>query len=209
MNAPARLVVLVSGTGTNLQAVLDACAAGRLPAEVVAVVSNRAAAFGLERARRAGVPAIAAPKRRDQERREYDVQLADLVAACRPDWVVLAGWMRLLSSAFLDRFPGRVVNLHPALAGTFPGVNAIARAHEAFQRGEITTTGVMVHLVPDEAVDAGPVIAQAEVPLVPGETLEELEARMHAVEHLLLVLALNRLIRDGAPSVPALATQET
>lgn len=195
-----RLAVLISGNGSNLQALLDASASGQLPAQIVAVVSNRPEAFGLERARRAGVPALAIAKERGQERLAYDATLAARVSAFHPDWLVLAGWMRLLTRAFLDRFPGRVVNLHPALPGVFPGVNAIERAYAAFQRGEITHTGVMVHLVPDEGVDNGPVLSQAEVPIYPTDSLETLSARVHVVEHRLLVDTLARLVRsEGVP----------
>ena len=190
-----RLVVLISGNGTNLQAILDACAAGALNARVAAVFSNVAAAYGLERARQAGVPAIYLPKPAAQPRREYDGALAEQVAGYAPDWVVLAGWMRLLSSAFLERFPGRVLNLHPALPGAFPGTQAIERAFAAWQRGEISHTGVMVHRVPDEGVDSGPVLAQASVEIKPGDDLAALEARVHAVEHQLLVETLRRVIR--------------
>jgi phosphoribosylglycinamide formyltransferase-1 len=193
----SRLVVLISGNGSNLQAVLDACASGALPASVVAVVSNTHDAFGLERARRAGVPAIVQPKPKDQNRREYDSRLAETVASHRPDWVILAGWMRVLSSEFLNRFPNRVINLHPALPGTFPGTHAIERAFEAFGRGEIRVTGVMVHLVPDEGVDCGPVLVQEEVPIRPGDTLASLETRIHEVEHRLLVDAIRTVIAEG------------
>jgi len=193
----ARIVVLISGTGTNLQAILDACEHGDLPASVVAVISNRREAYGLERARRHGIPALYYPlapyRAAGRDRRAYDADLADVVASYAPDWVVLAGWMHVLSGAFLDRFPSRVVNLHPALPGTFPGTNAIARAFEAYQRGEIAGTGVMVHLVPDEGVDCGPVIAQEAVPISASDTVESLEARIHAVEHRLLVGAIRRL----------------
>jgi formyltetrahydrofolate-dependent phosphoribosylglycinamide formyltransferase len=198
----ARLVVLISGSGSNLQAILDACDNDTLPAQVVAVVSNKKAALGLERARRAGVPAIYQPKYKSQDRRQYDVELADLVASYRPDWVVLAGWMRVLSMAFLGRFPNRrfsnrVVNLHPALPGKFPGTHAIQRAYEAFQTGEIDHTGVMVHLVPDEGVDDGPVVAQEIVPILAEDTVDTLEARIHTVEHRLLVSSLGTLIEQN------------
>lgn len=189
----ARLVVLISGSGTNLQAILDACASGYLMAEVVAVISNRESAFGLERARAAGIPAIARPKPKEQDRRDYNKGLATLVASYEPDWVVLAGWMRLLSNNFLDCFPGRVINLHPALPGSFPGTDAIRRAYQAYQRGEIDRTGVMVHLVPDEGVDSGPVLACEEVAIYPGDILEDLEQRIHDVEHRLLVETLRKL----------------
>ncbi|MBN2086401.1 MAG: phosphoribosylglycinamide formyltransferase [Anaerolineales bacterium] len=196
MTDQSRLVVLVSGSGTNLQAILDACKDGTLPARVAAVVSNKNDAFGLERARRAGVPAVAKPRPKEQDRREYDAELADVVASYRPDWVILAGWMRVLSSNFLSRFPNRVMNLHPALPGTFPGTHAIERAFEAFQRGELRATGVMIHLVPDEGVDCGPVLLQEEVPILAGDTLEMLEARIHSVEHRLLVAAIKNAIEE-------------
>lgn len=190
-----RLVVLISGNGSNLQAILDACASGDLNARVAAVISNKREAFGLERAKRVNVPARAKPKLKEQDRRVYDAELADLVASYQPDWVVLGGWMRVLSSAFLDRFPQRVVNLHPALPGTFPGTHAIDRAYAAYRAGEITQTGVMLHLVPDEGVDAGPVLAQEVVPIHPDDTLETLEARIHLVEHRLLVATLKSLLQ--------------
>lgn len=188
-----RLVVLISGHGSNLQAILDACASGELDAQVVAVIANKSDAFGLERARRSNITAIAKPKLRDQNRRTYDAELADLAASFQPDWIVLAGWMRVLSSAFLDRFPQRVINLHPALPGTFPGTHAIERAYEAYQRSEIDRTGVMVHLVPDEGVDNGPVLAQAEVLIHAADTLESLEVRIHQTEHRLLLETLKAL----------------
>ncbi len=194
-----RLVVLISGNGSNLQAIIDACAAGALNAQVVAVVSNRPEAYGLERARRANLPALVKVKRKADDRRQYDAELAEFIAPYRPDWVVLAGWMRVLSSAFLDRFPNRVVNLHPALPGTFPGTHAIERAWQARQRGEIDHTGVMVHLVPDQGVDSGPVLKLEPVPILPSDTLEVLEARIHAVEHRLLVQAIKELV-DRAPT---------
>jgi formyltetrahydrofolate-dependent phosphoribosylglycinamide formyltransferase len=192
---PTAIVVLISGNGSNLQAILDACASGELNAQVVAVISNKKDAYGLERAKRANVPALVKPKLKELDRRVYDAELADLVASYRPDWVVLAGWMRVLSSAFLDRFPQRVVNLHPALPGTFPGTHAIERAHAAYRASEIDHTGVMVHLVPDEGVDVGPVLAQEIVLINLNDTLETLEARIHAVEHRLLVDTLKTLTR--------------
>ncbi|MEW5868042.1 MAG: phosphoribosylglycinamide formyltransferase [Chloroflexota bacterium] len=191
---PARLVVLVSGYGSNLQAILDACASGELPAQVVAVISNKRQAFGLERARQAGVPAIYKPKAKEQPRRDYDGELAAQVAVYLPDWVVLAGWMLVLTNSFLERFPNRVVNLHPALPGAFPGTHAIQRAYEAFLRGEIDHTGVMVHLVPDEGIDSGPVLAQEDIPIYPQDSLGVLEERIHRVEHALLVSTLRKII---------------
>jgi formyltetrahydrofolate-dependent phosphoribosylglycinamide formyltransferase len=194
MSAEVNLVVLVSGFGSNLQAILDAAASGLLPARVCAVISNKADAYSLERARLAGVPAIAYVVQKGQERADYDRQLAGLVASYHPDWVVLAGWMRILSAAFLECFPNRVVNLHPALPGTFPGTHAIQCAFEAYHSGQIEHTGVMVHLVPDEGVDSGPVLNQQIIPILPEDTLETLETRIHAVEHALLVETLRNLV---------------
>jgi phosphoribosylglycinamide formyltransferase 1 len=194
-NQKSKIVILISGNGSNLQAILDACASGELNAQVVAVISNKRDAFGLERAQRADVPVIVKPKPKELDRRVYDAELADLVASYQPDWVVLAGWMRVLSSAFLDRFPQHVVNLHPALPGMFPGTHAIERAYEFYRAGEIEQTGVMVHLVPDEGVDDGPVLAQEIVPINSDDTLETLETRIHTVEHRLLVDTLKTLTR--------------
>jgi formyltetrahydrofolate-dependent phosphoribosylglycinamide formyltransferase len=190
---PRRLVVLISGSGTNLQALLDAAASGELPIEVKLVVSNRKSAYGLVRAAQAGVPTTYFPLKpyldAGRSREEYDADLADRLAVYSPDLVVLAGWMHVFCPAFINRFPGRVINLHPALPGAFPGTRAIERAFEAQRRGEIERSGCMVHHVVPE-VDAGPVIAQASVPVEPGDTLETFAARMHAAEHRLIVEAI-------------------
>ena len=195
----ARLVVLISGSGTNLQAILDACAAGTLPAQAVLVVSNRQEAYGLVRAREADVPTLTfplQPYRQDGRGREaYDADLAQAIAPYEPDLIMLAGWMHILSPAFLDRFPGRVLNLHPALPGTFPGTRAIERAYAAYRRGEIEHSGCMVHVTVTE-VDAGPVVAQAVVPITPADTLADFEARMHAAEHRLIVRAIAQALPD-------------
>ena len=190
-----KLVVLISGNGSNLQAVLDACAGNVLPAAVVAVISNKPNAYGLARAQNADVPAIAFPLAHGESRRDYDTRLAALVASYEPDYVILAGWMRLLTSNFLSVFQNRVINLHPALPGTFPGTHAIERAYEAFQRAEIDHTGIMVHLVPNEGVDDGPVLATEIVPILPDDTLETLETRIHQVEHRLLVNTMKQAIK--------------
>lgn len=191
----AKLVVLISGNGSNLQAVLDACAGNVLPAAVAAVISNKSDAYGLVRAQNADVPAVVFPLADGESRRDYDTRLAALVASYEPDYVLLAGWMRLLTSNFLSVFQNRVINLHPALPGTFPGTHAIERAYEAFRRAEIDHTGIMVHLVPDEGVDDGPVLATEIVPILPGDTLESLETRIHQTEHRLLVETLKQVIR--------------
>jgi formyltetrahydrofolate-dependent phosphoribosylglycinamide formyltransferase len=195
---PARLAVLISGNGSNLQAIIDAMRMRLLNAQIVVVGSNRANAFGLQRAQQAGIPTFIQRLKeyRDagRSREEYDAELAAQLKTYQPDWIVLAGWMHILSNAFLSQFPYRVINLHPALPGQFPGMHAIERAFEAYQQGEIKQTGVMVHLVPDEQVDRGPILASREVPIYPRDTLESLERRVHGVEHELLVQTLHRLI---------------
>lgn len=194
-----KLAILISGSGSNLQAILDAAASGDLPGvEIALVVSNRKEAYGMQRAFKRGIPVVYFPKlpytNAGRPRADYDADLARIVQSFDVDWVVQAGWMHIFTNAFIRHFPNRIVNLHPALPGTFPGAHGIDDAFQAFQRGEIDHTGVMVHLVPDEAVDAGPVIAQAAVPILPEDTLADLEARIHATEHPLLVEALRELL---------------
>ncbi len=190
---PKRLVVLVSGNGSNLQAVLDASASGRLGADVVAVVSNRPDVFALQRADRAGVPAVHVGVHPGEARADYDARLADVVAGFDPDLVVLAGWMRILTMSFLGWFPERVVNLHPALPGELPGTHAIERAWDEAVAGTRTSTGVMVHLVPDEGVDDGPVLGTARLDIDVEAGFEAFEADVHAAERRLLVDTLRQL----------------
>jgi formyltetrahydrofolate-dependent phosphoribosylglycinamide formyltransferase len=197
MEATPRLVVMASGAGTNLQAVIDATAAGVIPAEVVAVISDVPTSGALQRAESAGIPAVFAERRRDESRHDYDSRVAVEVAEFRPDWVLLAGWMRLLTATFLDRFPNRVVNLHPALPGDLPGVRSIERAFDESRHGLRSHSGVMVHLVPDEGVDNGPVLSSTIVPIHQTDTIETFASRMHRVEHELLVTTLASLCSDA------------
>ncbi len=193
----ARLVVMISGSGTNLQALMDAIAAGTLDAQIALVVSNRKAAYGLVRAEQAGIPTRYFPLKpytdAGKERAAYDADLAQAILPHAPDLIVLAGWMHILGPAFLDCFPRRVINLHPALPGAFAGINAIERTYEAYQNGEVTGGGCMVHYAIPE-VDAGAVIVQEAVPIQPGDTLADFEARLHAAEHRILVEAVRRCI---------------
>ena len=195
-----RLVILISGSGSNLQAILDAVAAGTIAAAPTLVVSNRKDAYGLVRAENTGVPTAYFPFKpyRDagKTREAYDADLAELIRPYQPDLIILAGWMHILSAAFLNHFPHKVINLHPALPGQFAGTHAIQRAYEAYQRGEVEHTGCMVHFTIPE-VDAGPVIAQAEVPIRPDDTVADLEARMHQTEHQLLVSAIQKVIKQA------------
>ena len=201
----SRLVVLATGSGSNLQAILDACADGTLAAEVVLVVVNRRTAYAADRAAAAGVPSVyrpmgpfreAVPDDPRRARERYDAALAAEIADVRPDLIVQAGWMHLFTSAFLDRFPGMVVNLHPALPGAFPGAHAIDDAWAAHETDGLDHTGIMVHLVPDEGVDDGPVLASQRVPITADDTRETLEARLHEVEHELFVAAIADYLRS-------------
>ncbi|HAN32233.1 MAG TPA: phosphoribosylglycinamide formyltransferase [Myxococcales bacterium] len=199
----ARIVVLVSGSGSNLQAIVDACDEGRLDASVVGVISNKKQAYGLIRAEQAGVPArwLSSRPFRDelnaqQGRERYDKHLAEQVETWSPDLVVLAGFMRILSAGFIRQFKGRLINLHPALPGQFPGIRAIERALRAANTEGIQETGVMIHHVIEE-VDAGPVVACERVPITAEDDLESLSARIHAVEHRLLVDAIDTLLTDA------------
>ena len=195
-----RIAVFISGSGTNLQAIIDAVGAGQLPGvEIAVVVSNRKAAYGIERAKQAGIPTEYAPlgayRRAGGSRQEYDAGLArTLRERYGVEWVIQAGWMHLFSMAFLKHYSNRVVNLHPALPGTYPGMHAIQEAWEAHQASDLAQTGVMIHLVPDEGVDDGPVVAQEIAPIHADDTLETLEARVHETEHRLLVEALHKLL---------------
>ncbi len=175
----ARFGVLASGSGTNLQALLDA-----YPEQLVVVAGDREGAFAFERARRAGVAVEYVDPRDFETRKEFDRELADRVAAYDVKLVVGAGYMRILTAVFLERFPA-VINVHPSLLPEFRGLNAISQALEA----GVERTGVTVHLMVEE-VDAGPVIRQEAVPVLPGDTEEELHERLRPVEHRLLVGAV-------------------
>ncbi len=189
-----RLAVLVSGNGSNLQAVLDARVDGRLDVDVVVVVSNNPEAFALTRADRAGVETVVSVQGR-RSRADYDAELAELLIDRQIDLVVLAGWDRLLGRQFVGRLP--VINLHPAKPGVFPGLGAIERAYDGWRNGTVTSGGVMVHVVPDEGVDDGPIIVTEDVPFEPGDTLESFAGRVHEVERRLLVQAISTVVGDA------------
>ncbi|CAN5837196.1 phosphoribosylglycinamide formyltransferase [soil metagenome] len=194
---PTRLIVFISGSGTNLQAILDAISAGTLIAQVVLVISNRKQAYGLVRAAQAEIPTLYAPLKpytdAGKSRALYDADLAEKISTYQPDLLILAGWMHIFSPAFLDQFAGRIINLHPALPDMLPGKDVIELAYQLFQAGKITQSGCMIHYVVPE-VDAGPVIAQTVVPFQPDDTLESFAARIHAAEHDLIVAAIQQII---------------
>jgi formyltetrahydrofolate-dependent phosphoribosylglycinamide formyltransferase len=191
-----RVVVLASGSGTNLQALINATKSNVLTAEIAAVVSDREEAGAIARARAASIPVSIVRKYPDESRAMYDTRLAQCVKDHGADIVVLAGFMRLLSMAFLSHFPMRVINLHPALPGQFPGTHAIERAFAERETQSRMSSGVMVHFVPNEGVDDGPVIATREVPLLANDTLQVFTERMHEAEHELIVSAVQSVIND-------------
>jgi phosphoribosylglycinamide formyltransferase-1 len=194
--ARPRVLVLASGRGSNFEALAKASANGDAPIDLVGLVGDRPSAACFERARGLGIRALPLPAE-GRKRRDYDALLAEAVAAFEPDWILLLGWMRILSDVFLGRFPGRVINLHPALPGRFPGVDAIRRAWEAARAGEGDVTGAMLHFVPDEGVDSGPAIILRELRIVRDESLESLESRMHELEHELVLELARRLRKDS------------
>ena len=191
-----RITVLISGNGSNLQALIDGCSVGLINGDVYRVVSNRKAAFGLERAHQAHILTHYHPFKPyadlDHGRRQYDADLANFINADRPDLVVLAGWMRILTPTFLELIAAPVINLHPALPGAYPGINAIERAWNDAQAGLITETGVMVHRVIEE-VDAGAVLGTSTISIDTSSDLKALESTIHTAEHALLVRVVGDL----------------
>ena len=191
-SARTRLVVLVSGSGTNLQALLDASADPGFPAEVVAVGADTSGVAGLDRAAAAGLPSFVVPIADHADRAAWDVALADAVAVHQPDWVVCAGFMRILGAGFLERFPERVINTHPALLPSFPGAHGV---RDTLAYG-VKVTGCTVHLV-DSGVDTGPVLAQGTVPVEPYDDETTLHDRIKTVERSLLVGTVAALAVHG------------
>lgn len=187
-----RLVVLVSGTGTILQALLDACADPAYRAEVVAVGADRDNIPALERAAASGVPVFVHRIRDYPDRESWDLALTDAVTGYEPDLVVLAGFMKLTGKAFLRRFAGRTINTHPALLPSFPGMHG---PRDALEHG-VKVSGCTVFLV-DEDVDGGPIIAQAAVPVLENDTEESLHERIKSVERTMVVETVGRMVREG------------
>lgn len=193
--APYRVVVLVSGSGTNLQSLIDGVHEGPEPIEIVRVVSSAPGVRALDRAGAAGIP-TAVVELSGEDRAERDRRLVDAVEEARPDLVVLAGWMSILTGVFLDHFRDRVINLHPSLLPAFPGLHAIEQALD----WGVRYTGVTVHYA-EEVVDAGPPVLQRPVPVLDGDTVETLTQRIRAVEHEIVpeavrLFAAGRVHRD-------------
>ncbi|MFG1498026.1 phosphoribosylglycinamide formyltransferase [Saccharospirillum sp. HFRX-1] len=201
-----RLVVLISGGGSNLQTLLDGCGNGDIPADVVAVIANKADAFGLQRAQQAGVATEVIDHRDFSDRESFDAALAERIDQYQPDLIALAGFMRILTAGFVQRYQGRMLNIHPSLLPKYPGLHTHQRALDA---GD-TEAGATVHFVTAE-LDGGPPIAQASVPIKAGDTASDLAKRVLAQEHRLypsvvrwfaenrLTLVNNQAFLDGAP----------
>ncbi len=188
----ARLVVLVSGAGTNLQALLDACADEAYGADVVAVGADRAGVEALRRAERAGVPTFTHRVKDYPSRADWDLALTGSCLAAQPDLVVLAGFMKLVGPPFLAAFGGRLINTHPALLPAFPGMHGV---RDALEHG-VKLTGCTVFLV-DAGMDTGPVVAQAAVPVLDDDDESSLHERVKVTERALLVETVGRMVRDG------------
>lgn len=190
--APARLVVLVSGTGTNLQALIDACSDPAYGARIVAVGADREGIEALARAHRAGIPTFVHKVGQFASREDWDRAVTDTVAGFEPDLIVSAGFMKLAGTTFLARFPGRYVNTHPALLPSFPGMRGAA---DALEYG-VKVTGATLFVV-DEGVDTGPIIAQTVVPVEDDDDVESLHERIKVAEREMLVDSVGRIAREG------------
>jgi phosphoribosylglycinamide formyltransferase-1 len=190
-----RIAALISGRGSNLQAILDAIAAGRLEAAVAIVISNRADAPGLTRAREGGLEALYLAPREYADRDAYDRAIVEVLRARGVDLVCLAGYMRVVGPSILKAFPNRILNIHPSLLPSFPGLHA---QRQALEHG-VRVSGATVHLVNGE-LDAGPIVLQAAVPVLDGDTVERLSTRILAEEHRIYPEAV-RMILDGGWTV--------
>lgn len=186
-----RLGIVLSGRGSNFEAIAEQIGQDKLGAEIAVVVSNRADAPGLDAARRRGLSAVALPSR-GVERPEYDRSLIAVLRAHNVEWVILAGYMRILTADFIRAFPERILNIHPSLLPAFPGLDA---QHQAFAYG-VKVTGCTVHFV-DEHLDHGPIVMQATVPVEDGDTVETLSARILREEHRIYSEALRLLLVGG------------
>ncbi len=176
--SPIRLVVLISGNGSNLQAIIDNIADYNLPAQIVAVISNKADAYGLERAKKAGIEQRVLSHKNFSDRNHYDLALKELIDGYQPDLIILAGFMRILSNEFVGHFSHKMMNIHPSLLPKYKGLNTHQRAIDAGDKEH----GCSVHFVTPE-LDDGPVILQATVEVKENDTAESLAARVHEQEH--------------------------
>ncbi|PVV05447.1 hypothetical protein BB560_000040 [Smittium megazygosporum] len=194
-----RIVVLISGNGSNLQSLIDKTKSHEIPGTIVHVFSSKSTAYGLERAKAASIPtsvlSLKTYKDKHLTREDFNKDLSALVSDQKPDLVVLAGWMLILSESFVNQFRGKLINLHPSMPGDIEGANAIERAYQEFLSGKRTKTGVMVHYVIPE-VDKGEPILFEKVDILPNDSLNDLETRIHTVEHKLISLAVAKVLSD-------------
>ena len=184
-----KLAILVSGSGTNMENLIKECQAGRISAEATVVISDRPGVAALDRAKKLNVPAIVVDRKQFSTKEDFENALSREIDDRKIDWILLAGFMRILSPQFVRRFKPSIINIHPSLLPAFPGAHGIRDAFEA----KVKETGVTVHFV-EEEVDAGPIILQRKVPIDPKDTLETLEAKIHAVEYKLYPEALRQII---------------
>jgi len=198
------LVVLISGNGSNLQAIIDRIKAGKLSASILAVISNTADAYGLIRAKNAGIETkvfslqefiqrcqAISSSNKNKARLQYNKELAKMIDQYQPDLIVLAGWMLMLSGEFVKHFHGQIINLHPALLPKYGGPGMYGdNVHRAVLANHETESGATVHFVPDEGVDTGPIILQQKVQIEKGETIESLAEKIHKIEHQILPEAI-------------------
>jgi phosphoribosylglycinamide formyltransferase-1 len=180
-----KLVVLISGSGSNLQAIIDAVGTGQIKAEISAVISNRADAYGLVRAQNAGIQTLVLDHKQFPSREAYDLELMQKIEGFTPDLVVLAGFMRILTSELVQKFTGKMLNIHPSLLPKYQGLNTHQRAIDANDQEH----GASVHFVTEE-LDGGPVALQARVKILPNDTAQSLAARVHEQEHIIYPLVV-------------------
>lgn len=206
-----RAVVLISGSGSNLQALIDQSEAGECPIQICAVLSNKADAYGLQRAKNHNIDAHSIEHKAFENRIEFDQALIKAIDAYQPDIVILAGFMRILTAEFVNHYEARLVNIHPSLLPKYPGVNTHQRAIDAGDEWH----GLSIHFVVPE-VDAGPIILQGKIPIEHGDTADSLQQRIHRIEHILYPLAIkwfaqkrlmiqgNEVLLDGEKSIKQL-----
>ena len=190
-----KIVVLVSGSGTNLQAIIDAIKNGRLNnVDIAAVISNKKDAFALERAQNIGIETVFLDPGNSINNIDYDKKLIEVISNYKADLIVLAGYMKILTDNFVNAFKNKIINIHPALLPNFGGKGMYGKnVHEAVLKSGVKESGCTVHFVTTE-VDAGPIIAQRKVPVMPGDTVESLSKRILEEEHSLLVEAINKVL---------------
>jgi phosphoribosylglycinamide formyltransferase-1 len=215
VSAPASVVVLISGSGSNLQAIIDAIHRGEINAELKAVISNRRDAFGLQRARQAAIPSEVINHAEFRDRSAFDHELIRRISAYAPNLIALAGFMRILTPVFIDRFAGYVLNIHPSLLPKFRGLHT----HERALKSEEKEHGCSVHFATNE-LDGGPIILQARVPVLAGDTPKTLAARVLEKEHIIyplcirwycegrLVMSDGQVILEGKPLLKPLLLDE-